>query len=85
MKKLLIAFVAIAFCACGCHTAKNTASENKSEKKSEKTSEVASLPLTATKWGLTHINGEPVKDSPETPFIIFMGDRVTGCLGCNTF
>ena len=70
-------------CACGCKNSKNTVETKKDEAGTTTTTKPVSL--TETKWMLTHLNAVPVKDSPESPYIIFTGDRVTGSLGCNTF
>ncbi len=71
----------VLLCAYGCKSSKDTI-ETKSY-----SSETHAKPakLTETKWLLTHLDGMPVKDTPEKPYIIFTGDRVTGSLGCNTF
>ena len=70
-------------CACGCKNSKNAVEQKKDEAGTTTTTKPANL--TETKWMLTHLNAVPVKDSPESPYIIFTGDRVTGSLGCNTF
>lgn len=86
MKKLLLILVAFSLCACSCKTAKKT-SDKPSDQSAVATADKGkpACSLTETKWMLTHLNGVPVKDSPESPYIIFTGDRVTGSLGCNTF
>jgi heat shock protein HslJ len=44
------------------------------------------MPLTETKWVLTHVKGESIPKSFITPYIVFGKDGVyTGNLGCNTF
>ena len=74
--------MAVAVCLCGCKTseknsesdsANTTASQNKNSK------------LTETKWMLTHLNMQEVNECPESPYIVFSGDRISGNLGCNTF
>ena len=70
-------------CAYGCKNSKNAVEQKKDEAGATTTTKPANL--TETKWMLTHLNAAPVKDSPEPPYIIFTGDRVTGSLGCNTF
>lgn len=86
MKRILLILLAVSLCFCACKTSKNSG-DKPSNKSSVSTADNGkpACKLTETKWMLTHLNGVPVKDSPETPYIIFTGDRVTGSLGCNTF
>ena len=73
-------------CACGCKTAKSTADADKTESATTATSSTKKdCKLTETKWMLTHVFSKVVEDSPERPYIVFVGDRITGSLGCNTF
>ncbi len=84
MKRILLILMVASLCACGCKNSKNVVVE---QKKDEAGATYTTKPasLTETKWMLTHLNAVPVTDSPERPYIIFTGDRVTGSLGCNTF
>lgn len=81
MKRIVLIFMVVLLGAYGCKSSKN-ATETKSNSSE---SHAKSAKLTETKWLLTHLDGTPVKDTPEQPYIIFTGDRVTGSLGCNTF
>ncbi len=74
--------MAISMCACGCKTSQSTADAPNGD---TATSAKKDCKLTETKWMLTHINTMEIKDSPEAPYITFVGDRISGNLGCNTF
>ncbi|MCR5115643.1 MAG: META domain-containing protein [Bacteroidales bacterium] len=82
MKKILLLFAVVSLCACGCHTTKATADGTA---ESATAAQESDTPLRETKWVLVSLNSEPLKDAPEVPYIIFSGDRMTGCLGCNSF
>lgn len=85
MKRMMMLLLVAALCACGCKTSKNTADASPKDNISTASSEKPLCSLTETKWMLSHIKGQPVKDSPEYPYVVFVGDRMTGSLGCNTF
>ena len=80
MKRILLILLTVSLCACGCKTSQNTADAPANDTVAKK-----DCKLTDTKWMLTHINTAEIKDSPESPYITFVGDRISGNLGCNTF
>ena len=78
----MILLVAVMVCLCGCKTPKETSD---SDSVSTTASQSKNYKLTETKWMLTHINAQEVNDCPESPYIVFAGDRISGSLSCNTF
>ena len=84
MKRILLILLTVSLCACGCKTSKNTA-DAPGNNSAATAKDVKDCQLTETKWMLTHINTAEIKDSPEAPYITFVGERISGSLGCNTF
>lgn len=84
MKRILLIIMVFSLCACGCKTSKNT-SDVSADGTTTTTTSKKDCKLTETKWMLTHINTTEIKESPEAPYITFVGDRISGNLGCNTF